>query len=220
MKYAIVLLGLLAVGLAAIVANKKIQKCYKVESNVKSDKVKVSLYFESLCPGCHEFIVNTLAPTYLKPGVSDILEVELVPYGNADYKKEGEKITFTCQHGQAECKGNKLFACAFTLYPDNDSQVKFLQCAENSDEPQNSGEQCSTEAGLDWNKINQCLTSDEGDNYVYNMALKTDALQPAHEYVPWVLVNGDHSYEEQAEEDLLKLACDLYKGTKPDVCTQ
>lgn len=44
-------------------------------------KVNVSLYYESLCPFSIHFLTQKLLPTYLL--LADIMEVHLVPYGNA-----------------------------------------------------------------------------------------------------------------------------------------
>lgn len=44
-------------------------------------------------------------------------------------------------------------------------------------------------------------------------AVQTESLQPPHQYVPWVTVNGVHTedIEQQAETDLVKLICQTYK---------
>ena len=45
------------------------------------------------------------------------------------------------------------------------------------------------------------------------MGAKTEALDPAHEYVPWIVVNGKHTDEiqTQAMTNLVALVCKLYE---------
>lgn len=46
-----------------------------------ADPIEVGLYYESLCPGCRMFLTQELLPTWVM--LSDIMTVDLVPYGNA-----------------------------------------------------------------------------------------------------------------------------------------
>jgi interferon gamma-inducible protein 30 len=48
-----------------------------------TSKVKVTLYYESLCPACQDFIIQQIYPTLAASGVRDIVDLRLVPYGNA-----------------------------------------------------------------------------------------------------------------------------------------
>lgn len=52
-----------------------------VQGQNDSDKVKVSLYYEALCPDCRDFFHDQLWPAYSK--LSAIMSVDLIPYGNA-----------------------------------------------------------------------------------------------------------------------------------------
>ena len=52
-----------------------------------ADPVKITLYYESFCGGCREFINTQWYPTYQKLNGTGILELELVPFGNARVKK-------------------------------------------------------------------------------------------------------------------------------------
>lgn len=57
--------------------------------------------------------------------------------------------------------------------------------------------------------------SDEGNQLQHQAASETDNLVPSHRYVPWVVANGQHdsAIEEAIETDLVRWACDNYKGS-------
>ena len=70
-----------------------------------TEPVKVELYYESLCPGCRNFINTMLFPTFDKLRDTGVMEVELVPYGNAHQSQNPDGTwSFTCQHDAPECK--------------------------------------------------------------------------------------------------------------------
>ena len=58
-----------------------------------SHKVKLSLYYEALCPFCTNFIVNNLAKIF-ENGLISVVDLRLVPWGNAFVK---DKNTWVCQ---------------------------------------------------------------------------------------------------------------------------
>jgi interferon gamma-inducible protein 30 len=57
-------------------------------------KVPLALYYESLCPYCSRFIVNHLAGIF-DDGLIDIVDLLLVPYGNAHVRDPNN--TINCQ---------------------------------------------------------------------------------------------------------------------------
>lgn len=77
------------------------------------DKVKISLYMESLCPGCRIYTDLVLVSLMGIPEFSDMVDLRLVPYGNG--KLSGDEIS--CQHGADECTGNTLISCMQEHYP-------------------------------------------------------------------------------------------------------
>ncbi|KAL0753482.1 hypothetical protein Bca101_091150 [Brassica carinata] len=80
----------------------------------ESDKVKLNLYYESLCPYCQSFIADGLVKIF-DSDLHTITDLKLVPFGNAHVS---DKLTVTCQHGEEECKLNAIEACAIRTWPD------------------------------------------------------------------------------------------------------
>ncbi|GJX07415.1 gamma interferon responsive lysosomal thiol reductase family protein [Tanacetum coccineum] len=77
------------------------------------DKVKLSLYYEALCPYCSDFIVN--------------LDLKLVPWGNTQLAPNNAWI---CQHGPDECSIDVVEACAIDLLPQHGLRFKLIECIE------------------------------------------------------------------------------------------
>ena len=52
------------------------------------------------------------------------------------------------------------------------------------------------------------------------MGAKTEALSPPHKYVPWIVINGEHTDELQneAQTNLVALVCKLYKVRCLQLC--
>uniref|UniRef100_A0A5B7AAK2 Putative gamma-interferon-inducible lysosomal thiol reductase isoform X2 n=1 Tax=Davidia involucrata TaxID=16924 RepID=A0A5B7AAK2_DAVIN len=181
-----------------------------------SEKVSLGLYYETLCPYSANFIVNYLAKIF-DDGLIDIVDLNLVPWGNA--KMRGNN-TFNCQHGPSECLLNTIEACAISVWPDVNEHFPFIYCIETLvyERKYPQWESCFEKLGLDPTPITDCYSSGYGKELELQYAAETNALQPPHTYVPWVVVDGQPLYEDY--ENFISYICKAYEGTAiPTACS-
>ncbi|KAM6918868.1 gamma-interferon-inducible lysosomal thiol reductase [Xenentodon cancila] len=187
------------------------------KSHQSEGPVQVGLYYESLCPGCRGFLTEMLFPTWLL--LHDIMDVTLVPYGNAQEKPDKDKYTYVCQHGEQECLGNMLETCVLNM---SSMAFPIIFCMESSTDVIKAAESCVQlyDSQLSMDKLQACVSGDLGNQLMHQNALQTKALNPPHDYVPWVTINGVHTEDLQgkAMSSLFTLVCNMYKGSKPPAC--
>ncbi|MED6125840.1 hypothetical protein PIB30_072406 [Stylosanthes scabra] len=182
------------------------------------NKVSLELYYESLCPYSANFIVNYLPQIFNDDELASIVDLKLFPWGNAKLRANG---TFTCQHGEYECLLNTVEACAIDAWPQLSKHFPFIYCVEDLvyQGVYRKWESCFEKLDLDSRPIDQCYHSERGKELELQYAAETNNLQPPHEYVPWVVVDGEPLYEDY--ENFLSYICKAYKGRNaPGVCTQ
>jgi interferon gamma-inducible protein 30 len=157
--------------------------------------------------------------------MADIIDLTLIGYGNTAY--DASTDTFTCQHGQGECDADVLELCVQynlagkdtnTMFEKSFEAWPFILCMEEADGDASQGEACYSSSMLSsnstsipsWSVINDCATNDA--NIVQTAAMNAT---PDHQYVPWVVVDGDLL---EYSSLLQKAVCDAYTGTKPESC--
>lgn len=100
---------------------------------------KVTIYGESLCPGCSDWFVNILDPLLKLPDFFNKVDLQYIPWGNAENLQPRmscmdalQKREIACQHGPVECFGNRIYGC-FKSAAKSKSAVymPFINCAEN-----------------------------------------------------------------------------------------
>ncbi|NWV01967.1 GILT reductase, partial [Upupa epops] len=183
--------------------------------------VELSLFYESLCPACREFLVKQLFTTWLLLP-TEVLNITLVPYGNAKEKNISGKWHFECQHGPEECLGNMIQTCLMHTAQNFSTYFPVIFCLESGSSATKNLEACLQVYApqLDGHRIASCVRGDMGATLMHRNAQLTQALDPPHQFVPWVVINGKHTDElqAQAEASLLRLICQLYQGEKPEAC--
>ncbi|KAL3830213.1 hypothetical protein ACJIZ3_019015 [Penstemon smallii] len=152
------------------------------------DKVKVSVYYESLCPFCANFIVNQLVKIF-QTDLLNIVDLRLVPWGNTQISSNNSWI---CQHGVDECRLDVTEACAIYLWPKVETHFKFVHCVERLHLMNRHTEwkSCFGTSGLDPNPVESCYNNGVGYKLEKAYAEETANLNPRHRFVPWVIVNN------------------------------
>ncbi|KFW74242.1 Gamma-interferon-inducible lysosomal thiol reductase, partial [Manacus vitellinus] len=153
--------------------------------------VELSLYYESLCPACREFLVLKLFPTWLLLP-SEMLNITLVPHGNAQERNVSGKWDFQCQHGPEECLGNMIEACLMHEAKNFSTYFPIIFCLESGSSVTKNLEACLQiyAPELDRGRIAACVQGDTGMALMHQNAQLTEALDPPHQFVPWIVING------------------------------
>lgn len=144
-----------------------------------------------------------------------------VGWGNVRNETDGSgSWKLQCQHGELECRMNRVLNCAQSISKTHTVFWPFLLCVEQSmgSGIEGSIEGCAKEAKLDSQAIQSCAKGELGDRLELEAGEKTNNLLPAHRYVPWVVVNGVAIKNDCG--NLLVYICAASEGVKPEICQQ
>ncbi|XP_074028210.1 gamma-interferon-inducible lysosomal thiol reductase-like protein isoform X1 [Leptinotarsa decemlineata] len=191
-------------------------------TNAQSERLNVTVYYETLCPFAKKFIVEQLHPL-LHSDLSPYIELELIPYGKAKTEKKNDThFEFTCHHKAAECYGNKIQACALVLIDlgaktenlgFNRETVDFIAClmkdlTQNStiDEIKIATEKCSPSKK---DTILSCADDKLGSQYLDHLGKLTDHFQNPLRNVPTIVLDGVFRKKESdlSEKDFRTVFC-------------
>ncbi|KAL0901609.1 hypothetical protein ABMA27_006827 [Loxostege sticticalis] len=121
-------------------------------------------------------------------------------------------ITFWCQHGDAECYGNKLHTCAFGEYQFNSCLMEFDRSGNGSDDA--AVDACKSKLKeLDADTIKKCAKGDHGTEYL--KIVGEFSVHAHYTSLPHIVLNGKHwtgKYEE-----LIKDVCATFTDP-PEAC--
>ncbi|XP_066252925.1 GILT-like protein 1 [Euwallacea similis] len=187
----------------------------------RTPKVSISIYFESLCPDSHNFIVNQLYPSW--DDIRDYVDVRFVPFGKSTSLENGTK--FACQHGSNECKGNRIISCALSRLPDQDLQVQYLRCFMDvykyaTIDEEEKGQKCAQILGLVFEEfMRNCYQTKEGTRL--QLAAEEDTRRVGPKFVPTVVYNGvfDQQLQNESIENFRETVCKVIQRNTPETCT-
>ncbi|XP_012545939.1 lysosomal thiol reductase IP30 isoform X1 [Bombyx mori] len=196
--------------------------CYVVAKKKTEDhKVKIAVYYESLCPDSKKFITTQLAPVWRD--FRGLVKVKMVPYGKSTHDKVDGKWSFICHHGADECYGNKVQACVLKDRNLQDTEkMEIVICLMNQTSPDKSLDTCLTQVDKmsESDKLKRCASSEQGDNLLASYGDKTDAVMRPLAFVPTVIINEkyDKDVETQAFENLKAVVCRV-ATPQPSICS-
>lgn len=183
-------------------------------------KLKVAVYYETLCGDSKRFIKTQLYPVK-SSSLGEYFDVELVPYGKALTEVSGNTYEFSCQHGSAECEGNKMHACAIK-YLNTSTGLDFIYCSMSKRSPPDTLDECSTQLGISPIQISQCAEGQEGSELLAANGEKTHALKPSLYFVPWITYNGKFTSEnlQNSQSNFKAVVCEELgnMGVSPAEC--
>uniref|UniRef100_A0A182QA48 Gamma-interferon inducible lysosomal thiol reductase n=1 Tax=Anopheles farauti TaxID=69004 RepID=A0A182QA48_9DIPT len=179
-------------------------------------KVPVYVYYESLCPDSARFVNEQLYPvakTFKKN-----LELHLVPFGKSTYTTQGSDVLFTCHHGENECYGNKVHACAIQHIQGNSYQpeiskedltLEYINCLMHRAQLKDGAfptKRCADEAKIDqWQAIMECANSTEGSQLLKQYGDVTNKLQMPLKSVPTI------AFKQTFDDELQKLSVSSFR---------
>jgi len=127
----------------------------------------------------------------------------------------------TCQHGEEECYGNRIEACAVHVSRNTTSGwmsrvgAQFIQCFLGTNKGRKESTlACATYAGIPYDNIMKCVNTSLGTALLSEAAVETNDYG-THPGVPYILVNGVVLPDGAS---LVKAVCDQIQGTKPRGC--
>lgn len=178
--------------------------------NTTNQKVKIGIYYESLCPDSRRFFVKQLLPVYKE--IASIIEPTLVPFGHARIVGPNK---MACQHGPRECENNRFAACVQSKASNDADMINTVGCLFSS---KMQVQDCIAKnlPYATYDDIEKCKSSNDS----FSMMETNEKLTGQVSYIPKLTLNGQYSedIQQELENNLKKTVCKNYNGTKPEAC--
>ncbi|OQR69501.1 GILT protein C02D5.2-like [Tropilaelaps mercedesae] len=189
-----------------------------------SATTNVTIYYETLCPDSQKLLVQQVIRAQNRFGSS--VKFDLVPYGFAEYRLNNGELSFKCQHGPNECKGNMLHACAISYYPSqSEDVVRFAACTmRHGTRLLDFIDECAMIHQLSASVLRECATTKKGRELLRKMGDETNAAAAKlfpntrrFKFIPSTFIDGN-AHVQDSIDDLPATIC-LAAVEKPKQCT-
>ncbi|KAI3329799.1 hypothetical protein F4824DRAFT_372422 [Ustulina deusta] len=148
--------------------------------------VPLEAHIISKCPDTRDCLKELLLPAMIR--VHEKVNFTLTYIGTPT-----ENDGVECKHGPGECMGNIIELCAHQLYPDAKTWLGFTMCLTKDYHaiPQRElVEDCALEHALDFEKLNECATRDDG---AFGMSMLRESVERSAS-VRWIQVLNKHPH--------------------------
>jgi len=179
-------------------------------------------------------MTNGLRPVWQDPELRAHVDLHLYPSGNAvavpaknlstgytywHTDKVEQNYVFLCQHGDSECLGNMIQACAVKELKEPSKYLSLIFCMAALPQfaVEKSSYECAKELKMDLAPVRACAQSPEGREHMFEITTQSNTLDPPRKHVPWVTLDGEH-FEEADTGDLLTPLCQKISVPKPAAC--
>ncbi|KAF0297191.1 Gamma-interferon-inducible lysosomal thiol reductase [Amphibalanus amphitrite] len=176
--------------------------------------LNLTVHYEALCPDSKHFVVDQLEPLWRRIGSSDVLSLQFVPWGKAWEHEDptGDGAYVTCQHGPAECWGNRLHGCVLSQLADAGQQLAAVSCLmRNYRWLHAAAPICVRAAGLDWRRVARCSFSESALADALAFGRRTRQLQPPLTFVPTVTADGQQDGQQLMLYNLEFFVCETWR---------
>lgn len=104
-------------------------------------------------------------------------------------------MKFKCQHGERECRNNKLISCALNLIGNNqDKQVEFVTCVAYpvSSSSHKSYKECAEVVDLNFEDVEACANGELGTKLQLELEKESKVVEECG-HIPTLTFDGEYN---------------------------
>ncbi|XP_061401328.1 GILT-like protein 3 [Musca vetustissima] len=156
-------------------------------AELEFDKLKVEIYYETLCPDSMRFVRNQLYGAMIDGRLLQFSELVFIPYGKVGSwtNPSTNETTLYCQHGNRECELNALHAC-IVEHNTMREQLDMITCLLNG--YSTDVDTCATQLNIDVTAAKNCKATRSTVDILKKYGDMTDAIDMT--FVPSIGLGG------------------------------